>query len=139
MVKPKVLFLCSGNGCRTLMAEAFLRALAGERFEVLSAGAEASAIDPDAVAAMDELGLDISAQTPKKVDVFLRERVAFLITLCEREIERTCPIFPGATWRLKWPVENPATAGNREEHQAMVRRARDEIRVRIAQFVREYA
>jgi arsenate reductase (thioredoxin) len=84
------------------MAEAFLRDVAGDRFESLSAGAQASALDPDAVAVMDEIGSDISGKTPKKVDLFLRERVAFL-TLCDREIERTCPIFPGATWRLKWP------------------------------------
>lgn len=80
------------------MAEAFLRAAAGDRFEVVSAGAEATALDSDAVTAMNDVGLDISGQTPKKVDLFLPERVAFLVTLCERENERTCPIFPGATW-----------------------------------------
>jgi len=139
MIKPKVLFLCSDNGCRTQMAEAFLRDMAGERFEVASAGAEATALDPDAVAAMVEVGLDISRQTPKKVDLFLRERVAFLVTLCDREIERTCPIFPGATWRLKWPIENPASARSREEHRILVRRARDEIRGHVSQFVQEHA
>jgi arsenate reductase len=110
MIKPKILFLCSDNGCRTQMAEAFLRDMAGEHFEVPSEGAEANAPDPDAVAAMVEVGLDISRRAPKKVDLFLRERVAFLVTLCDRENERTCPIFPGATWRLKWPIENPASA-----------------------------
>jgi arsenate reductase len=139
MIKPKVLFLCSGNGCRTQMAEGFLRDVAGERFEALSAGAEASTLDPDAVAVMDEVGLDISGQTPKKVDLFLRERVAFLVTLCDREVERTCPIFPGAVWRLRWPIESPATARNRQEHRAMVRHARDEIRARVEQFVQEHA
>jgi arsenate reductase len=139
MIKPKVLFLCSDNGCRTQMAEAFLRDMAGERFEPLSAGAEATALDPDAVAVMDEIGLDISGQTPKKVDLFLRERVAFLVTLCDREIERTCPICPGATWRLKWPIENPALAQSREERRAMTRRVRDKIREYVSQFVQGYA
>jgi arsenate reductase len=139
MIKPKVLFLCSDNSCRTQMAEAFLRDMAGARFEVVSAGAEATTPDPEAVAAMDEVGLDISGQTPKKVDQFLRERVAFLVTLCEREIERTCPIFPGAIWRLKWPIENPATARNKEERRTMTRRARDEIREHVAQFVQKHA
>jgi arsenate reductase (thioredoxin) len=139
MIKPKVLFLCSDNGCRTQMAEAFLRDMAGERFEALSAGAEASTLDPDAVAVMDEVGLDISGQTPKKVDLFLRERVAFLVTLCEREIERACPIFPGAIWRLKWPIENPATAQNQQEHRALVRHVRDEIRAHVVRFVQEHA
>jgi arsenate reductase len=139
MIKPKVLFLCSNNGCRTQMAEAFLRDVVREQFDVLSAGAEATTLDPDAVAVMDEVGLEISGQTPKKVDAFLRERVAFLVTLCDREIERTCPIFPGAIWRLKWPIENPAMARNWEEHRAMVRHARDEIRARVVQFVQERA
>src|SRR5271157_4955147 len=114
MIKPKVLFLCSDNSCRTQMAEAFLRDMAGDRFEVLSAGAEATALDPETVAAMPEVGLDISGQTPKKVDLFLHERVAYLVTLCDREDERACPIFPGATWRLKWALENPAAARSPE-------------------------
>jgi arsenate reductase len=121
------------------MAEAFLRDMAGDRFEALSAGAEASQLDPDAVAAMREVGLDISRQQPKKVDPFLRERVAYLITLCDREIERTCPIFPGAIWRLTWPVENPASARSQQEHRAGVLRARDEIRAHVVQFVQEHA
>jgi arsenate reductase (thioredoxin) len=139
MIKPKVLFLCSENSCRTQMAEAFLRDMAGDRFEVMSAGAEATTLDPEAVAAMDEVGLDISRQTPKNVDQFQRERVAFLVTLCDRELERTCPIFPGATWRLQWPIENPASARTREERRAMTRRVRDEIRGHVLQFVQENA
>lgn len=135
MIKPKVLFLCSDNRCRTQMAEAFLRDMAGDRFEALSAGAEASELDPDAVAAMREIAIDISGYQAKKVEALLGERVSYLITLCDREIERTCPIFPGAIWRLKWPIENPATARNREEHRAKVRRARDEIRERVTEFL----
>jgi len=140
MIRPKVLFLCSENSCRTQMAEAFLRDMGGERFEPLSAGAEAvAALDPDAVAAMSEVGIDISGQQPKRVDPFMRERIAYLVTLCEREIERTCPIFPGAFGRLKWPIKNPALANDRDEHRALVRRARDEIRERVIQFVREHS
>lgn len=139
MVRPRVLFLCSENGCRTQMAEAFLRSMAGERFDVTSAGGEANALDPEAVAAMDEVGLDISGQRPKKVDLFLRERFTFLVTLCDRELERTCPIFPGAIWRLKWPVENPAAVRNSEERAATTRRVRDEIREHVARFVEEHA
>jgi arsenate reductase len=121
------------------MAEAFLRHMAGERFIVTSAGATATALDADAVAAMYEVGLDISGQTPKTVDPFLRQRFTFLITLCNREAERTCPIFPGAIWRLTWPIENPAIAQSREERQVMTRRARDEIRERVVQFVQEHS
>ncbi|MGO9255462.1 MAG: arsenate reductase ArsC [Bryobacteraceae bacterium] len=115
MIKPKVLFLCSENSCRAQMAEAFLRDTAGERFEAISAGVEATILDPEAVAAIAEVGLDISGQTPKKVDPFLGQRATFVVTLCGREIERAGPIFPGAIGRLKWPIENPASARSREE------------------------
>ena len=140
MIRPKVLFLCSVNSCRTQMAEAFLRDIGGDRFEPLSAGGEAAvALDPDAVLAMLEVGIDISGQQPKRVDPFMRERVSYLVTPCDRETERACPIFPGAFWRLKWPIENPAIAADRDEHRALVRRARDEIRERVNQFVREHS
>jgi len=139
MIKPKVLFLCSDNSCRTQMAEAFLRAMAGDSFEILSAGAEATALDREAVAAMREVGLNISGQVPKKVDRFLRERVAYLVTLCDRAMEHTCPIFPGATWRLTWPLENPAAARSQQERRAATRRVRDEIRQYVVQFVQEHA
>ena len=91
--------------------------------------------DPDAIAAMWEVGIDISGQQTKKVDPFLRERVSYVVTLCDRDSERTCPIFPRAIWRFTWPIENPASARNRDEHRIMVRRARDEIRRRVADFV----
>jgi arsenate reductase len=138
MIKPKVLFLCSDNSCRTQMAEAFLRDMPEDRFEALSAGGEATALDRDAVAVMQEVGLDISGQTPKKVDQFMRERVAFLVTLCDREKERTCPIFPGATWRHKWPLDNPALAPD-GERRTVTRRVRDEIRQRVESFIQEQA
>jgi arsenate reductase (thioredoxin) len=140
MIRPTVLFLCSENSCRTQMAEAFLRELGGDRFQPLSAGAEAAAaLDAEAVAAMREIGIDISDQRPKKVDPFMRQRVTYLVTLCDREREPACPIFPGAFWRLTWPIGNPAAARNRTEHRELVRRARDEIRSHVVQFVQEHA
>jgi arsenate reductase len=132
MIRPKVLFLCSENSCRTQMAEAFLRDMGRDRFEPLRAGAEAeAALDPDAIAVILKAGIDISGQQ--------RERVSYLVTLCERDIERTCPIFPGAFWRLKWPIENPAIVHGREEHRVLVGRARDEIRERVVPFVQEHS
>jgi arsenate reductase (thioredoxin) len=136
VIKPKVLFICSENCCRTQMAEAFLRDMAGDRFEPMSAGSETNAdLDADAVAAMWEIGIDMSGQKTKRLDAFLRERVSYVVTLCDRQIERTCPIFPGAIWRLTWPIENPSGARNRDEHLAMVRRARDQIRQHVAEFL----
>jgi arsenate reductase len=135
MIKSRVLFLCSGNSCRTQMAEAFLRDLAGDRFDVISAGADVCPLDPEAGEAMRELGIDISGQTPKGVARFLGQRFTYVISLCDREKERTCPIFPGAIWRHKWDLEDPALASDRS---GAVRRVRDQLRQRIVQFVGEH-
>jgi arsenate reductase len=129
MIKPKVLFLCSGNSCRTQIAEAFLRDLAGDRFEITSAGNEATPLDPEAVEAMRELGIDISGHQSKKVDPFFRERFTFVITLCDRR---------QAIWRQQWNLENPAAIAEPEEHRQSVRRVRDQLRQHITQFVSEH-
>jgi len=138
-IKPRVLFLCTENSCRTQMAEAFLRELTGEELEIVSAGAEAGRLDSDAVAAMRELGIDISGAKTKAVDAYLHQRFQYVITLCDREKERTCPIFPGAIWRQTWPIESPAdlqAAGL--DHHAAVRYARDIIRRRVGEFVNQH-
>src|SRR5579871_1846325 len=139
MIKPKVLFLCTGSSRRTQMAEGFLRAMAGNRFDVMSAGNQETPLDPDAVAVMQEVGVDISTQEPKAVNRFLGRRVTFLVTLCDREKERTCPIFPGAIWRLQWDLEDPSKGVTRVERRAALRRVRDDIQQRVAAFVGEHA
>jgi arsenate reductase len=121
------------------MAEAFLRQLAGEELEIVSAGAEPGRLDPDAVTAMREVGIDISSARTKAVDPYLRERFHYVITLCDRTKERSCPIFPGAIWRQKWPVESPAAleaAGL--DHYVAVRHARDVIRRYVSDFVENH-
>jgi arsenate reductase (thioredoxin) len=135
MIKPKVLFLCSRNSCRTQMAEGLLRHLAGDRFEVVSAGAEASSLDPEAIEAMREIGIEISHQVPKDSCRFLGQRFSYLISLCDRQRERECPIFPGAIWRLQWDIANPANVQSLDEYRKAVRVARDQIRERILEFV----
>jgi arsenate reductase (thioredoxin) len=99
VIKSNVLFLCTGNSRRTQMAEGFLRTVAGDRFEVVSAGSEETPLDPDAVAAMREVGIDISGQETKAVNRFLGRRFNYVVMLCDRQKERSCPIFPGAIWR----------------------------------------
>jgi arsenate reductase (thioredoxin) len=138
MIKPKVLFLCSGNSCRTQMAEAFLRCASGDHFEIVSAGNTATPLDPDAVDAMRELDIDISGYQTKKVDPYLGRRFTFVITLCDREQERTCPIFPGAIFREYWHLENPAIVTAPLEHRAVVRRVRDQLRERVGQLVSQH-
>jgi len=139
MIKPKVLFLCTGNSRRTQMAEGFLRATAGDRFDVLSAGNEETPLDPDAVAVMREVGVDISGQETKAVNRFLGRRFNYVVSLCDREKERTCPIFPGAIWRLQWDLEDPSIGVTREERRAALRRVRDDIQQRVVEFVEKHA
>jgi len=88
MIKSRVLFLCSGNSCRTQMAEAFLRHLAGDHFDVISAGADPTPLDPEPVDAMGELGIDIFGQTTKDVSRFPGQRFTYVVSLCDREQER---------------------------------------------------
>lgn len=120
------------------MAEGFLRDLAGDRFEVASAGYEPSIeICADAVAAMSEVGIDISGQRPKPMDPFLGQRIAYAITVCDRQKERSCPIFPGVLWRSTWPLEDPLATASPDERLPVVRQVRDEIRRRVVEFVSE--
>lgn len=132
-IKPKVLFLCTGNSARSQMAEGYLRRIAGDRFEAVSAGVEPKELNPLAVAAMREIGVDISAQRSKDVREFLGTAVAYVITVCANAREK-CPVFPATFKSLHWDVDDPAAAtGAREEKLAAFRRARDEITARINQ------
>ncbi len=134
MSKPRVLFLCTGNSCRSQMAEGWLRHQAGDRFEVFSAGTQPQRVNPDAVRVMQEAGVDISRQQSKSVSKFLGQHFAYVITVCDRANE-ACPIFPGAGQRLHWPFEDPAHAtGSEVERLAVFRRVRDEIAARVRGF-----
>lgn len=129
--KPKVLFLCTGNSARSQMAEGYLRHIAANRFEPLSAGIEPKGLNPLAVEAMQEIGIDISRQESKDVVSFLGQYIPYIVTVCDNARER-CPIFPRTFKFLHWSFEDPAAAtGTDEEELAVFRRVRDEIGRRI--------
>src|SRR5215213_819888 len=131
--KPRILFLCTHNSARPQMAEGMLRALAGDRFEVMSAGTEATLVRPLAIRAMEEIGIDISGQESKTLEVYLDQPFDYVITVCD-EANEACQFFPGAKNRLHWSFEDPSRAdGSEEERLAVFRRVRDEIRERIEQ------
>src|SRR6266849_6645239 len=130
-MKQRVLFLCTHNSARSQMAEGFLRHLGGDRFEVFSAGTEATQVRPLAIQVMAELGIDISGQESKTLDRYLGEPFEEVITVCDTAAE-TCPVFPGASHRRHWSLEDPSKAtGSETEQLAVYRRVRDEIRARI--------
>jgi arsenate reductase (thioredoxin) len=113
------------------MAEGMLRHLAGDRFEAMSAGTEATRIRPLAVMAMEEIGIDISGQESKTLDRYLEESFDYVITVCD-EANEACPFFPGAANRLHWSFEDPSRVGGSEEERlALFRSVRDRIRERI--------
>ena len=129
--KPKVLFLCTGNSARSQMAEGYLRHVAGDRFEALSGGIEPKGVNPLALEAMNEIGIDISHQKSKDVVSFLGQYIPYVITLCADAKER-CPIFPRTFKFLHWGFDDPAAArGSHEEKLAVFRRVRDELAHRI--------
>lgn len=138
MIKSSVLFLCTGNSRRTQMAEGFLRALAADEFDVVSAGSEETPLDPDAVAAMREVGIDISGQAPKAVNRYLGRRFHYVVMLCDRQKERSCPIFPGAVWPLQWDLEDPSGAVTPGDRREAMRRVRDEIQRLVMDFVNKH-
>ena len=133
--KKRVLILCTGNSARSQMAEGLLRHMAGDRFEVESAGVEPSHVRPQAVEAMRERGVDISGQRSKSVDEFAGQEFDYAITVCDNANER-CPVFPGRTERIHWSFDDPAAAeGDEAERLAVFRRVRDEIESRLREFV----
>ena len=113
------------------MAEGLLRHLAGNHFEVMSAGTEATHVRPLAIRAMNELGIDISGQESKTLDRYLGDTFDYVITVCD-DANEACPVFPGAKRRLHWSFEDPAQAtGSEEERLRVFQSVRDEIRERI--------
>lgn len=140
MYKPTVLILCTGNSCRSQIAEGYLRRFGGDRFEVLSAGTEPKdEVHPMAVQVMQEDGVDISRHLPKGIREFLgRIPVRYLLIVCGGANE-TCPrIWPGMRERLFWPFDDPASfEGSPEDVRNEFRRVRDQIRDRIESWLAE--
>ena len=132
-MKRRVLFICTHNSARSQMAEGLLRHLGGERFEVFSAGTEATHVRPFAIQAMAEIGIDISQQESKTLERYLQQPFDEVITVCDTAAE-TCPIFPGAAHRRHWSFPDPSKAtGSEAEQLAVYRQVRDAIRMRLEQ------
>jgi arsenate reductase len=135
MGKKRVLILCTGNSARSQMAEGLLRHDAGNRFEVESAGTKPSRLRPEAVAAMDEVGIDISGHRSKSVDEFSGRQFDYVLTVCDNAKE-SCPIFPGHAVAIHHNFEDPAALveAPEEERLAAFRRVRDQIREYLKRF-----
>ncbi len=127
----KLLFLCTGNSCRSQMAEGWARELADNRLQVQSAGIEAHGKNPRAIAVMQEAGVDISNQESTKLTDEMLASADLLITVCGHADEH-CPVLPSGVRKEHWPIDDPAKAsGSEEEIMAVFRAARDEIKQRV--------
>lgn len=133
-MKERVLFLCTGNSARSQMAEGWLRHLAGDRFDVFSAGTHPVGLNPGSVEAMAEVGIDISQHRSKSATEFTAMPIDYVITVCDRAKE-TCPRWSGAVRLIHWSFDDPAALPDAAECRQVFRRVRDEIAKAIRQFL----
>ena len=133
-MKKKVLFLCTSNSARSQMAEGLLKYLAGDRFEVFSAGVKPTQVNPFAIKVMVELGINISNHMSKSVEEFLGQEFDYIITVCDNAKE-SCPVFPGKYQKVHWSLKDPAEARGKEEEKLKVfRKIRDQIKENILKY-----
>lgn len=136
MNKKQVLFLCTGNSCRSQIAEGFLRHMAGDKFEVFSAGVKPTQVNPLAIKVMAEAGVDISKHRSKSAMDFIGQQFDYVITVCDNA-KQTCPVFPGKYQKIHWSLEDPALAqGTEEEKIKIFRKIRDQIKENILNFLK---
>ena len=133
-MKKKVLFLCTSNSARSQMAEGMLKHLAGDRFEVFSAGVKPTQVNPFAIKVMVELGINISNHMSKSVEEFLGQEFDYIITVCDNAKE-SCPVFPGKYQKVHWSLKDQAEARGKEEEKLKVfRKIRDQIKENILKY-----
>ncbi len=133
--KQRVLILCTGNSARSQMAEGILRHVAGEQFDVESAGVQPSIVRPEAIEVMNDIGIDISSHRSKSVEEFTNEHFDYIITVCDNA-KKSCPIFPGDARRIHWSFDDPAAVvGSSEERLVAFRTVRGQIYERLVSFV----
>lgn len=133
-MKQSVLFLCTGNSARSQMAEGWLRHLAGDRYEVFSAGTHPVGLNPGSVEAMAEVGIDISQHRSKSATEFTAIPLDYVVTVCDRAKE-TCPLWPGPTTLIHWSFDDPAAIVDAAARRVVFRRVRDEIAAAIREFL----
>jgi arsenate reductase (thioredoxin) len=139
MTKPAVLILCTGNSCRSHLAEGILRHVAGDLFDVYSAGSNpVGNVHPKAIEIMQEIGIDISGHTSKHMSQFLDRKIDTVITVCGKA-DQACPMFPGQVNRYHWGFDDPAHAqGTEEEILNVFRRVRDQIKLVFQAYAAGY-
>jgi arsenate reductase (thioredoxin) len=134
-LKKKVLFICTGNACRSQIAHGLLNDLASAHFEVFSAGSHPNKVHPISIAVMEEVGIDISKHTSDHIDDYLNKDIDIVITVCDNS-NNACPLFPENTKRIHWSIDDPFRNWNFELNQlSTFRKTREEIKLRLLKFI----
>ena len=133
--KPNILFLCTGNSCRSQIAEGLMKNLCMEKFNVFSAGTAPSKVNIHAIKVMDELNIDIRDQKSENVDLYHEKTFEFIVTVCN-DAKDHCPNFPGSGKKLHWPIEDPFSGWDYDQKQLInFRKTRDSIKIKIDLFL----
>ena len=136
--KKKVLFICTGNACRSQIAHGLLNELSSSYFAVFSAGSHPSKVHPISIAVMEEIGIDISKHTSNHIDDYFDKNIDIVITVCDNAND-TCPTFPGNVNRIHWSIDDPFRNWNFDLKQlSTFRQTREEIKSRLLKFIKEY-
>jgi len=133
--KKKILFICTGNACRSQIAEGLLRSLASNHYEVFSAGSQPSKVHPMSIVVMEEIGIDISQQTSDPISNYLNMKIDTIITVCDNA-RGACPVFPGKVDKIHWSIEDPFRTWSFDlKDYDNFRKAREEIREKIEELL----
>ena len=137
-MKKKVLFVCTGNSCRSQIAEGLLRNMAGNRIDVYSAGSHPSKVHPNAIAVMDEWGINISRHTSNSIDDYLNLQIDVVITVCDNA-NQICPIFSSDVERIHWSIKDPFQDWNSDPLQLDdFRKTRQSLKKKLKKFIEKY-
>jgi len=135
--KEKIIFICTGNACRSQIAEGLMRSLADDKFEVYSAGAYPTKVHPAAIKVMSEVGVDISFHTSDPISLFINESMGTVVTVCDNA-NKVCPVFPGKVERIHWSIEDPFNDWNPiSEDLINFRKTRDDLIKRIKNLLKK--
>ena len=133
--KEKIIFICTGNACRSQIAEGVMRKLAGDKFDVFSAGSHPSLVHPMSIKVMKEIGIDITAHTSDPISKFLSKNINIVVTVCDNA-DKVCPVFPGKVERIHWSIKDPFKGwGSNPDDLVNFRFTRDDLVVRIKNYL----
>ena len=134
--KKNIIFICTGNACRSQIAHGLLKNIAGDRFNVFSAGSHPSRVHPMSIKVMEEVGIDISHHTSNHLEDYLHKGIDIVITVCDNA-NKACPVFPGDVKRLHWSIKDPFKGWDYDEtHMDAFREKRQEINDKILDFIK---